>query len=158
MQKLNAKQLTKMASGRHGDGNGLYFDVKKSRSSSWVLRFMIDGKPRTMGLGGYPAVSLADARETAFRLMRLVKEGIDPLEQAREAREKQQAEVRSIEIEQSMPTFQMVMTDFIEERRPGWANKKHAAQWTATLETYARPILGKKVNDISTTDIKDILM
>ena len=67
--------------GLYGDGDGLYLSIAKGGSKSWIYRYQMDGRRRYLGLGGYPAISLAQARmrrDEARRLVRL--QGIDPLE------------------------------------------------------------------------------
>jgi hypothetical protein len=68
------------------DGGGLYFRVTPSGGRSWVYRYMISGKRRDMGLGPYPDVGLAEARERALELRRQVRASIDPVEENRTAR------------------------------------------------------------------------
>ena len=48
--------------GVHGDGNGLYLQVAANGTKSWIYRYQLDGRRRSMGLGGYPSISLATAR------------------------------------------------------------------------------------------------
>ena len=52
--------------GRYGDGGTLYLVVAPRGSKSWVQRFTVNGKRRDHGLGGFPLVTLAEAREQAF--------------------------------------------------------------------------------------------
>ena len=59
---------------KHFDGNGLYLRVMPSGSKQWFWRGTIRGKRREAGLGGYPLVSLREAREKAFELRREVME------------------------------------------------------------------------------------
>jgi hypothetical protein len=67
--------------GRHNDGGGLYLNVSKQGSRSWVFMFKLDGnKRREMGLGSLTTVSLADAREKARGLRSTIANGIDPLQ------------------------------------------------------------------------------
>src|ERR1051325_4467825 len=77
-KKLKAKQIAAKLLGRHGDGGGLWLHVRKSGSRSWELRWMLRGKAESMGLGSYPDVSLAQAREAAHECRRMVLEGRDP--------------------------------------------------------------------------------
>src|SRR6266576_3700910 len=67
------------------DGGGLYLRVSGTGAKSWVFRFQLDGKRRDMGLGPYPDISLAEAREKAMAHRRQRHDGTDPLE-ARKAR------------------------------------------------------------------------
>jgi hypothetical protein len=80
---LAARALSKP--GRHGDG--LYLNVAPSGSKSWVQRIVIHGRRRDIGLGPYPAVSLARARAIAHDNRTAVAEGRDPVAEKREARE-----------------------------------------------------------------------
>jgi hypothetical protein len=97
-----------------------------------------------MGLGPYPEIGLADAREKALDARRLIKrDGKDPLGERRRAKIK---------------TFSETAEALIESKRPGWRNAKHAAQWRSTLETYAYPKLGSlDVNVVDTAAVLDVL-
>ncbi|NLZ43194.1 MAG: integrase arm-type DNA-binding domain-containing protein [Comamonadaceae bacterium] len=113
--------------GYHAIGDGLYLQVSASGARSWIFRYSHGGRRREMGLGGYPTVSLAQARARAQDLCRLVRAGGDPLAQRPAA----------------TLTFRQCAEAYIEARRAGWRNAKHAAQWQATLAAYAYPILGE---------------
>ncbi len=69
VEKLSPTALRSKGPGLHPDGRGLYLQVKNG-GRSWVLRYMLGGKARHMGLGPYPDVSLADARRDAEGLLR----------------------------------------------------------------------------------------
>lgn len=72
---------------RELDGNGLYFRVKPDGGKSWQLRYKRPaGNWAWMGLGGYPEVSGALARDKAADLRKVVSSGADPLEQKRSAK------------------------------------------------------------------------
>jgi integrase len=117
--------------------------VQSSGSRSWMLRYQLNGRRRDMGLGPYPEIGLARAREKAMEARRLVKEGRDPL--AERART-------------SALSFKAAAEALIENKRPGWRNAKHAAQWAATLETYAYPKLGPlDVKAVGTGAVLDVL-
>ena len=66
--------------GMYADGNGLNLKVVSSGAKRWVQRVTIGGKRHNLGLGGYPAVSLAGARELAAENQRAIRQGRDPLE------------------------------------------------------------------------------
>ena len=135
--------------GRHGDGGGLYLNVAASGSKSWVQRIVIHGRRRDMGLGPYPAVSLARARSIAHDNRTAVAEGRDPVAEKREAARRRAP---------SIPTFAQAAARVIELRRPTWSNAKHAAQWQSTLQTYAFPLVGHvAVDAITAADVMDAL-
>jgi hypothetical protein len=71
--------------GRYGDGNGLYLVVDPSGAKRWMLRTVIQGKRRDIGLGGLRLVSLAEARAKALELRRIARDGEDPIEARRKA-------------------------------------------------------------------------
>ena len=75
--------------GLHSDGDGFYLQVSKWGTKSWVLRYMLKGRARTMGLGSCREISLKQARERASRARELLSDPIrrvDPIE-ARKAKE-----------------------------------------------------------------------
>ena len=80
---LKAKSITKP--GRHGDDLGLYLNVSPSGTKSWVQRIAVDGRRRDIGLGGFPAVSLALARPLSANNRAAVAEGRDPLAERQRA-------------------------------------------------------------------------
>ena len=79
MGKYKPADLVKLPSGmKHHDGEGLYFD-KKLRGASWLYKFTLNGQAREMGLGKYPDITLAKARDLAARARTKRAEGIDPI-------------------------------------------------------------------------------
>jgi integrase len=136
---LNALQVKSAKPGRHGDGRGLFLYVKASGSRSWMLRYQVQGRRRDLGLGPFPDVSLAMARERAAEARRLIANGEDPISKKQQAKPK---------------TFKDAALELIESKRPGWKNAKHAAQWTSTLESYVFPKIGQvQVSKVETADV-----
>lgn len=136
---LSARKAETAKPGRHGDGRGLFLYVKPSGSRSWVLRYQVQGRRRDLGLGAYPEVSLAMARDRAAEARRLIAIGEDPITKRQQAKPK---------------TFKAAALELIESKRPGWKNAKHAAQWTSTLETYVFPRIGPvQVAKVETADV-----
>ena len=145
-----AKTRTLTTPGMYSDGNGLYLRVEPSGSKHWVQRVTIAGKRRHIGLGSYPAVSLAEARDTAADHQRAIREGRDPIAAKRQAAEGRRRP--------PIPTFAHAAHTVIDLRSPTWTNAKHASQWTNTLSTYVFPVLGKKlVDDITSGDVLTVL-
>ena len=144
---LSAKTLSKP--GRHGDSDGLCLNIAPSGSKSWVQRIVIDGRRRDIGLGPYPAVSLARAREIAHDNRSAIAQGRDPIAEKREA---------GLRRAPSIPTFAEAAARVIELRRPTWSNARHAAQWENTLAAYAYPVIGNKtVDSITPADAMAVL-
>ncbi len=150
LKALTAKALSKP--GRYGDGDGLYLYVAPSGTKSWVQRIVIHGRRRDLGLGPYPAVSLAQARAIAQANRSAVAEGRDPVAEKRYGREAIRNPAPSI------PTFSEAAAQVIELHCSNWSNPKHAAQWLSTLQTYAFPLIGNKaVDSVTSADIMEIL-
>ena len=116
--------------GRYCDGNGLYLEVDPTGARRWVQRLVIRGKPRTLGLGGFTLVTLAEAREMALANRRLARSGGDPLAARRRARD--------------LPTFEQAAVAVLEQKRTGWRNEKHGKDWPTSLRLYVFPRLGDK--------------
>lgn len=151
--KLTALTVEKVKRpGMYGDGGGLYLRVTEDTTKNWVFRFMLNGRPRWMGLGPLHTVSLADARKRAGERRLQRHDGIDPIEARRAERLKAQLEAAKA------TTFKQCAESYIKAHRVGWRNGKHAAQWEATLATYAEPIIGKlSVQAIDTSLVLKVL-
>ena len=81
------KAQTVKKPGLHPDGAGLYLKIGAGGSSrSWVLRYMLKGRPRYLGLGSAAHVSLAEARDLANRARELSRQGVDPIDYRTRAR------------------------------------------------------------------------
>ncbi len=131
--------------GRYGDGSGLYLIVDDSGSKRWMLRTVVQGRRRDIGLGGLSVVSLAEAREEAATLRKIARQGGDPLAERQKAR----AEI---------PTFKQAATMVHEEHAKAWKNKKHVAQWINTLKEYTFPHFGNRpVDQIGTAEVLNAL-
>ncbi len=122
--------------GRYGDGGGLWLQVSKSGTKSWLFRYTSRGRARQMGLGPIHTVTLAIARHKAEAARRLLQDGVDPIDekQARAASERVQA-ARAM-------TFKQCAVAYIAAHEASWRNSKHRKQWTNSLGTYAFPLLG----------------
>ena len=123
---LSVRKVETALAGRYTDGRGLMLLVKPSGARSWVLRYQLDGRRRDMGLGPYPEVTLAAAREKALAARRQLVEGVDPLNVPATR----------------LTTFRDAAADLIASKSPGWRSAKHAAQWTSTLLDLRLPDTG----------------
>lgn len=145
LNKLSARGVTAITKpGRHGDGGGLYLVVDKSGAKRWVFLYRRDGTLREMGLGGLKSVTLARARELAGEARANLQAGVDPIAA------KNNAPV-------AVPTFGDEANDFIEAMKPQFRNAKHIAQWEMTLRDYAAPLRPKRVGQITTADVLEVL-
>ena len=106
------------------------------RGESSLLRFMLNGRAREMGLGPLHAIGLADARERARNCRHLLVDGIDPLN----ARNAEKAR-RVAEAAAAIP-FERAAESYVKAHHGAWRNAKHAWQWTATLKAHVYPVIG----------------
>jgi integrase len=137
IEKLSALAVARAKEpGYYGDGAGLYLQVSKSGTKSWIFRFTFRGKAREMGLGALHTVSLALARESARQHRLTIRDGKDPLE----IRIADRLDA-SLERAKAM-TFDDCAKAYIAAHRGSWKSAKHAAQWESTLATYAGPTIG----------------
>jgi integrase len=137
LKALDVQRLTEPGLYAVGVVPGLYLRVLPTRARTWVLRAMVAGKRRDMGLGGYPAVTLAQARELARAAREKVKAGIDPIEEGRAARSAQAA-TRAAAL-----TFEQCAGKYFEANKSAWKSAIHARQWRNSLEQHAFPVMGK---------------
>ena len=127
-EKLTALKVSRARGpGLLNDGKGLYLRIAAGGSRSWVLRFMLAGRAREMGLGSLVDVSLAEAREFARESRKLCKQGVDPIEARRERRVAQR-----IERAKAM-TLKECAEAYIAAHRAEWTNDKHRKQWSKTF-------------------------
>lgn len=148
--RLSVKWIesNKREPGYYADGAGLWLQVSKTLTRSWIFRYTRGGKTHDIGLGSYLNVSLELARKKAAEMREALGRGDDPM--ALRLAAKADAASRM--------TFSECAEKYIEANRAGWKNPKHADQWTSTLETYAYPTIGKlDVGHIDTPHILKIL-
>ena len=130
--------------GRYCDGHGLYLLVLPSGARCWVQRLVIHGRRRELGLGGFPLVSLAEARETAFANRKLARAGGDPLVDKRRR--------------QAMPTFEEAAIRVWEQLRSGWRSPGTVKDWLMSLRAYAFPHIGARaVGEVTMRDVLAVL-
>ncbi len=152
LKPLAVQALTEPGHWPVGVVPGLALQVTPSGARSWVLRIRTAGGRRDIGLGGYPAVTLADARTEARRVRLAVKAGTDPVSE-RKAQRSAALAARGRGV-----SFRKCSAACIKAQTPRWKNAKHAQQWTNTLETYAHPVIGDMlVGDVEKSHILQVL-
>ena len=142
--KLSATRVRALSDpGRYSDGDGLHLFIHKNGRKSWVQRITVDGRRRDIGLGGYPTVSLAQARKRAMDNREAIGNGRDPVAEKHRP---------------AMPKFSEAAYTVHEANKPRWRNGSHTSAWIQTLERHAFPKIGNKhIDTISRTDVLSVL-
>ena len=147
--ELKALEVARLKTpGRHAVGTvpGLMLEIKPTGARSWIFRTMVGTKRKDIGLGGFPAVTLAKALERARAAKDSIRNGVDPVAE------------RKAKQEGIVWTFKTCALAYIETHKPGWKNAKHGQQWENTLETYVYPHFGNKhIKDVDTADVTNAI-
>jgi len=122
--------------------------VKPTGWRGWCYITRVNGKRREIGLGAFPAVSLADARAAAARIRLAVADGADPMA-AKPS--------RAVEAAPKLTTFGEAADEFVASMEAGWRNEKHRQQWRSTLATHAASLRDKPVAHVGTDDVLAVL-
>ncbi|PMV20771.1 MULTISPECIES: tyrosine-type recombinase/integrase [unclassified Pseudomonas] len=159
MSKLTVKAIEKLiragSKSLTSDGNGLYFKVGVTGGTSWIFRYKFNKSSTDMGLGGYPSVSLPDARGKASDARKLLANGINPKAARDSERERLSSERRAEDAKRVF--FEQMANEYAEAHGPGWSDKWRRG-WLRKLELYAFDILGKlPVGEIETDHVVRVL-
>ncbi len=153
--------------GKYYDGcHGLFLRVTASGARHWLQRIAVRGRTREFGLGGYPLVTLSEARRLALANRRIARAGGDPSEipEAAGPALRRAAPAESVPaaqelIETGAPTFFDALEQVIAIQSGRWRNGgKSAGQWRASLSSHAGPVIGgMPVDRITTQDVLEVL-
>jgi len=143
IHKLSARKVNSLTiPGRHSDGGGLYLSVTKTGGKSWCYMWVRNGRRREMGLGGFPGVTLASARERAQSAREMVANDRDPILERRK---------------QVVISFGEAADHLVDALSQDWSSEKHRQQWKRTVTHYCEPIREVPVNDVVTDDVIRVL-
>lgn len=131
-------------------GLGLHIS-RTGEGRSWILRMMVNGKRRDIGLGAYPEITLARAYEKAREMRAQVAVGIDPLAEREAEKRRRLAEAVTI------ISFGECAARYINTHAPSWKNAKHRQQWENTLAQHAASLTPLAVRDIETAHVMAVL-
>ncbi|MFP5479584.1 MAG: tyrosine-type recombinase/integrase [Alphaproteobacteria bacterium] len=127
---------------------GLYLQLTPNGGRTWILRMLVGGRRRDIGLGGYPTVTLAQARDKAREARDKVERGLDPVE------ERKAAKAKLIEARRKGMLFSEAVDKALAAKLDAFRNEKHRAQWRSTLDNYAIPEIGAlPVGEIDTAAV-----
>ena len=113
-----------------------------SLTKSWIFLVKKDGRQRALGMGGYPATSLALARQKAADCRSALAEGRDPFAEARR---------------EATPTFGACAARYVESHGKAWKNWKTEYQWTTSLAEHCEQIWSTRVSDVDVPAVLSVL-
>jgi integrase len=129
---LSPMKVKHLDSGKFADGRGLWLQKRNKIAGKWFLRIIVNGKRREMGLGSWPDVSIAEARDRAKTARRLVRDGLDPIEE----RNKNRRQPKRLSVEQAIQ-------ECFEARRAELKNNGRSGRWLTPLRLHIIPKIGK---------------
>ena len=144
--KLNNLLVKNNPAGKYGDGRGLLLVKNTKEKGKWVFRYTFDRKARECGLGGYPSVSLKEAREKAQEYRLLVAQGIDPILEKKRPRLK------------TAPNLKDMIYKAFEAHKYQLKGQGKAGRWLSPLEIHVIPVIGHMpIDQITQYDLHDCL-
>ena len=159
-KELSPLEVKRLAHPGHGNNatfavggvDGLLMQITPTGARSWLLRCNVGNKRRHMGLGGFPDVTLAGARERAREARDMIRDGVDPVEHRKATR------AALVAAQKRGLTFAEAMEKYLVGKLAEFENPKHKKQWRATLDAYAVPMVGDMlVADMGVADMQRIL-
>jgi len=158
LNDLQLKRITKVGWHAVGGVAGLLLQVRKPTKEgaqmprSWILRVKVGEQRQPIGLGSYPQVSLAAAREQAAKLVIEARQGVNLKAKKRAHRSSLLSAVAKNK------TFKECAESYMDAHSSDYTSDKHRKQWSTTLVTYAYPIIGNMlVSDIVMRDVRNVL-
>jgi hypothetical protein len=158
LNDLQVRRITRVGWHAVGGVAGLLLQVRKPAKEgaqiprSWILRVKVGDKRQPIGLGPYPQVSLAEAREQAKKMVVEAKQGVNLKAKKRTERS------ALLSAASKNKTFRECAIAYMEAHASDYTSDKHRKQWPATLEAYAYPVIGNMlVSDVAMRDVKSVL-
>jgi integrase len=150
--KLTALEVKNAGDGKLHDGDGLMLD-KTGDKGKWLWRYTFAGKRREMGLGAYPAISMATARKARDKWADVLAEGRDPVTERQRLLEAERREIERVD-----PTLAEVVDLVFEARKAGLRGDGDRGRWMSPLSTHVLPKIGKRpLSQLSQADLKAAL-
>ncbi|MCV2870219.1 integrase arm-type DNA-binding domain-containing protein [Defluviimonas sp. WL0002] len=147
--KLSSKQIERSKPGKYADGDGLWFVKRSDGGAQWVFRYTLHDRRPEMGLGKYPEVGLAEARESVAKWRAVLRDGQDPIK----VRNRQKREAARAD-----NTLSTVAREAFEARKAELKDDGKAGRWFSPLEMHVLPKLGTvPIEEIDQNDLKRVL-
>jgi len=130
LTQMKAKSLP---AGKHNDGQGLWLVKSRPEAGKWVVRLMVGGKLREMGLGRWPDTSLAEARQRASEARKQLRAGFDPIQE----RQKQKHLTTAMTVREAVESC-------FKAKQAELKGDGKAGRWLSPLKIHVLPKIGKE--------------
>ena len=148
LNSLNQLKAKNLAEGKYADGQGLWLVKPERARGKWVLRLVMDGKRREMGLGRWPDVSIAEARDLATEARKKLRAGLDPIDARAKAKKKKPARL----------TVKQAVEGCFEAKKAELKREGEAGRWMSPLAVHVLPVIGKTaIEDVDQHVLKKVL-
>jgi integrase len=144
---------------KFADGNGLFIHVLPTGTKSWRLRYFLDGQEKSVTLGIYPELGLADARRQRQARQATINQGIDPVQERRRNQAKEQADIAVTRAQRQVAqnTFEVIGSEWLESIGRGQAATTRLRR-RRNLHEYLYPAIGTlPITEIKAGQIKAVL-
>ena len=152
--------------GMHHDGGGLYLQVLPSGGRTWLYRYMLAGRPRSMGLGSFRDVSLSQARDARDEARRLAKSGLDPITRRQAGRWATREPFGSSDPTAAAspsapascaPTLLACWKAYVASREDTWRGAKTKDSWMRSINSHAARLKNRPVDEIDVEAVLSVL-
>lgn len=134
------------------DGGGLIL-VRSTVGGNWIFRYSISGRRREMGLGPYPTVTLAEARQARDRWETVLRSDRDPIAERRRQREAEIAARDAVD-----PTLEELVRTVFDAIKGGLRGGGDRGRWMSPLAVHVLPKIGqRRAATLTATDLSDAL-
>jgi integrase len=148
LNSLNQLKAKNLAEGKHADGQGLWLVKPDKSRGKWVLRLIVNGQRREMGLGRWPDVSIAEARDLAAEARKKLRAGSDPIEVRARAKKKKPARL----------TVKQAVDGCFDAKKAELKGDGEAGRWMSPLTIHVLPMIGKTaIEDVDQHVLKKVL-
>jgi integrase len=148
LNNLNQLKAKNLAEGKYADGQGLWLVKPEKSRGKWVLRLVVNGQRREMGLGRWPDVSIAEARDLAAEARKKLRAGSDPIEVRAKAKKKKPARL----------TVKQAVDGCFEAKKAELKGEGEAGRWMSPLAVHVLPVIGKTaIEDVDQHVLKKVL-
>lgn len=130
-RSLSVMQVKNSGPGKYADGHGLWLVKRTKSAGKWIVRLVVQGKRREMGLGPWPDVSIAEARDRAAAARKMLRSGIDPIIERAQRKQKQ-----------TRLTVEEAILDCFRARQAELKNDGKSGRWLSPLKTHVIPKIG----------------